>query len=171
MITISLWIEKAFDVLVRSKFCLAAAFRRRRFCGWISSEYSSHSTPSNLKSCCPRIQYILLYFMISISLWVQKAFDILVRKEFCLAAALKRRRFCGWIKVSSLLSWMIEAPREIFDWLMEILVPSTWSWHSGRNQRMFSFEFHNQTQPRMLCKENGAISHLQTEMGFLEDFC
>ena len=137
---------KGFDVLVRSKFCLAAAFRRRRVCGWISSEYSSHSTPSNLKSCCPRIQYILLYFMIAISLWVQKAFDILVRKEFCLAAALKRRRFCGWIKVSSLLSWMIEAPREIFDWLMEILVPSTWSWHSGRNQRMFSFEPHNQTQ-------------------------
>ena len=126
MITITLWIEKAFDVLVRSKFCLAAAFRRRRFCGWISSEYSSHSTPSNLKSFCPRIQYVLLYFMIAIGLWVQKAFDILVRKEFCLAAALKRRRFCGWIKVSSLLSWMIEAPREIFDWLMEILVPSTW---------------------------------------------
>ena len=40
---------------------------------------------------------------------------------------------------------MIEAPREIFDWLMEILVP-TWSWHSGGNQRIFSFEFHNQTQ-------------------------
>ena len=24
--------------------------------------------------------------------------------------------------------------------------------------------------PRMLCKGNGAISHLQTEMGFVEDF-
>ena len=27
-----------------------------------------------------------------------------------------------------------------------------------------------QTKPRMLCNGNGATSHLQTEMGFIEDF-
>ena len=34
---------------------------------------------------------------------------------------VEKKKICGWIKVSQLLpSWMIEAPREIFDWLMEI---------------------------------------------------
>ena len=28
----------------------------------------------------------------------------------------------------------------------------------------------SETMPRMLCNKNGAISHLQTEMGFGEDF-
>ena len=28
-----------------------------------------------------------------------------------------------------------------------------------------------ETQPRILCNRNGAISHLRTEMGFVEDFC
>ena len=35
----------------------------------------------------------------------------------------------------------------------------------------FSFMCTWHTLPRMLCNGNGVISHLQTEMGFVEDFC
>ena len=69
----------------------------------------------------------------------EKAFDFFFfhrSLEFCLTARrpwkwiqeaagnpsmVEKKKICGWIKVSQLLPpWMIEAPREIFDWLMEI---------------------------------------------------
>ena len=50
--------------------------------------------------------------------------------------------------------------------------PFTWIFQSSRlSVRLFVCAcVSNTLLPRMLCNGNGAISHLQTEMGFVEDF-
>ena len=62
--------------------------------------------------------------------------------------------------------------KEFFRWKWVTVVsgPSFISSKASRPKHIFVKKKASNPQPRILCNGNGAISHLQTEMGFFKDF-